>query len=108
MNLFSRFSSKEVDQFARSLVADIVKRYPSNMDTNRTVQMSVERLTRILENTFEKAREFQALNKLGIYRKARLSNTFKWELKENGYSDDFIDVATEGLVVYLSKGSLTQ
>ena len=34
------------------------------------------------------------------YKKARLANAFKWELKELGYSEKFVEVATEGLVVY--------
>lgn len=104
MGLFSYFSSKEADEFAQTLVADIVKRYPPSMDQGNTSKMSVERLTRILEGTFEKAAEFQAKNQLGLYRKAKFTNTFKWGLKEHGYSADFIDVATEGLVVYITRG----
>lgn len=108
MGLFSFFSSKATDEFARSLAADIVKRYPPSMDKGNTAKLSVERLTRILESTFEKAADFQANQRLGLYRKAKLTNTFKWALKDHGYSDDFIDVATEGLVVYVTRGSPTK
>ena len=42
--------------------------------------------------------------KLGIYKKAKLGNTFKWELKEMGYDEKFTETATEGLIVYLTRG----
>jgi hypothetical protein len=42
-------------------------------------------------------------HKLGVYKKARLGNTFRWELEDRGYSKAFIETATEGLVVYLSR-----
>ena len=38
---------------------------------------------------------------LGVYRKARLGNTFRWELTEMGYSKPFVEKATEGLIVYI-------
>jgi hypothetical protein len=50
-----------------------------------------------------KAVEFKNEHKLGVYKKARLGNTFRWELEEKGYSKTFIETATEGLVVYLAR-----
>ena len=44
-------------------------------------------------------------HKLGVYKKARLGNTFRWELEELGYSKKFVETATEGLVVYLTRKS---
>jgi hypothetical protein len=40
---------------------------------------------------------------LGVYKKARLGNTFRWELEEMGYSEKFIELATEGLIVYITR-----
>lgn len=98
------FSAGDVDQFARSLTEEIAKRYPPAIDQRKETKISVDRLTRILEGTYSKAIEFQKERKLGLYRKARLLNTFKWTLKELGYSEQFVEVATEGLVVYISRG----
>jgi len=47
----------------------------------------------------------QREHKLGWYKKAKLGNEFKWELKEIGYDEKFIDVATEGLIVYVTRPS---
>lgn len=104
MALFGSVSSKQVDEFARGLAQDIAKRYPPTMDTGSTERkISQKRLSTILEEAFGKAVAFRNQHKLGVYKKARLSNTFRWELTELGYSEKFIEMATEGLVVYISR-----
>jgi len=104
MGLFGSASGKDVDNFAKNLAQDLAKRYPPSMDKGAAERkLSQKRLTTILEDAFGKATEFKNQHKLGIYKKARLSNTFRWELQELGYSDRFIEVATEGLLVYISR-----
>ena len=104
MGLFGSASGKDVDQFAKGLAQDIAKRYPPTMDKGASERrISQKRLSAILEDTFSKATEFRKQHKLGVYKKARLSNTFRWELQDLGYSDKFIELATEGLVVYISR-----
>ena len=67
--------------------------------------LSEKRLSGILEEVCNKALAFKNQHKLGVYKKARLGNTFRWELEERGYSKMFIETATEGLVVYLARKS---
>lgn len=106
MAWFGSVSSKDVDQFAKGLAQGIAKRYPPAMDRGSAERkISQKRLTAILEDTFGQASAYKQENKLGVYKKARLSNTFRWELEELGYSKRFIEVATEGLVVYISRKS---
>ena len=104
MGLFGSASGKDVDQFAKSLAQDISKRYPPTMDKGAAERkISQKRLSAILEDTFGKATEYRKQHKLGVYKKARLTNTFRWELQDLGYSAKFIELATEGLVVYISR-----
>ena len=104
MKLFGGVSGKEVDEFAKSLAQGIAKRYPPGMDQgNAERKISQKRLTVILEETFGKASVYRDEKKLGVYKKARLSNAFRWELEELGYTKQFVEVATEGLVVYISR-----
>jgi hypothetical protein len=103
MGIFDRFSSKDVDQFAKSLAADISKRYPPSLDQAKEKKVSQNRIARVLEDAFKKAVDFKAHKDLGVYRKARLGNTFRWELTELGYSKPFVEMATEGLVVYITR-----
>ena len=102
MGIFDRFSSKEVDAFAKSLAVDISKRYPPSLEQAKEKKISQNRIARVLEEAYRKAMEFEAAKPLGVYRKARFGNTFRWELTELGYSKPFIDMATEGLIVYIT------
>ena len=103
MALFGSVSGKDVDTFAKGLVQDLAKRYPPALDKGNERKISQKRLTSILEDTFSRAIEFRQQHKLGVYKKARLGNTFRWELQEMGYTDKFIETATEGLIVYITR-----
>ena len=105
MALFGSVSSKEVDAFAKELAEDLAKRYPPTVDQKSGQSLSEKRLSGILEEICNKALAFKNQHKLGVYKKARLGNTFRWELEERGYSKMFIETATEGLVVYLARKS---
>ena len=103
MGLLSSVSGKGIDEFAKTLAQDLAKRYPPALDKDGARRLSQKRLTAILEEVFSKAVAFKDQHKLGIYKKARLGNTFRWELQELGYSEKFVETATEGLVVYISR-----
>jgi len=101
---FGLFSRSKVDEFAKSLAQDIGKRYPPAIANNPDQLVSQKRLSSILEDAFTRAHEFNREQRLGMFKKAKLGNTFKWELKEMGYDEKFVDMATEGLIVYLTRG----
>ena len=103
MVLFGMISSKEVDAFARELADDLASRYPPTLDQSNAAGLSEKRLSPILDEICNKALAFKNQHKLGVYKKARLGNTFRWALEERGYSRMFIETATEGLVVYLAR-----
>jgi hypothetical protein len=103
MGLFSKVSSKDINAFAEGLAEAIAKRYPPAMDAAEKRKVSANRLTKILEDAFDKADSYRREKDLGWFQKASFGNAFRWKLKELGYSDRFIDVATEGLIVYVSR-----
>lgn len=105
LNIFRTKTSRETDEFVKSLTADLIKRYPPELDNSNIHAISTNRLTRILEETCEKATEFQKNKNLGIYGKARLGNKFKWALIEAGYKKSFVDMATEAIIIYISKST---
>lgn len=101
--LFFKFSGRKIDAFAGQLAQQIAAKYPPELDTTSKKAIPEKRLTRILEEVFVAARAFKDENKLGLYKKARLSNSFRWELSQLGYSPEFIELATEGMVVYITR-----
>lgn len=91
-----------VEAFAKALADDIAKRYPPALDQDPSKRPSVNRLTRIVEDACEKAKAFRVEHRLGWFGKAKLANAFRWELAELGYRKDFVDMATEAIVVHVS------
>ncbi len=103
MALLGSVSGKDVDAFALGLAQDLAKRYPPALDKGKERKISQKRLSSILEDTYARAIEFRREHNLGVYKKARLGNTFRWELQDMGYSANFIEVAVEGLIVYITR-----
>jgi len=103
MSIFSIFSSQGAIKFGIDLADMFSKKYPPSLAAKGLDKLSVERTTRILENIYAVAQNHQSLAKYGIYKKARLCHAFKWRLIELGFSRTLVDLATEGLVVYLNK-----
>lgn len=103
LSVFKKNQTVDLKIFACSLADDLAKRYPPELDKTPGAQVSISRLTRIMEDLCQRVVEFQANNKLGWIKKAKLANNLKWELTERGYTKKFIDFATEAIVVHLNK-----
>lgn len=101
--LSSIFIKAPISEFARTLAEDIAKRYPPELDKQPGKRPSVNRLTRIMEDASNKAVAFQDQHGLGWIGKAALGNAFRWELSGLGYQKDFVDFATEAIVIIISR-----
>jgi len=108
MGLLDKLVGKDVDEFAKKLADMVAKRYPPTLDQSKEKRVSANRITKVLEDVLEEAARYGKQNRLGVYKKARLANSFKWQLTELGYTDKFVEIATEGLVVYTTRGSETE
>ena len=85
------------------LAQELARRYPLTLDGKGMPRISADRLSKILEKVYRNAQSIQADKKFSYFHKTRLCHAFKWHLLDSGYSREFVDLATEGLVVYLSK-----
>ena len=102
MTMLNFKNSKMVDEFAIKLATELAERYPPELENSQPRRRNPQRLAKAFDATFNNALEFQREHKLGIYGKARLGNTFKWELKRLGYPDDFVDLTTGSLVKFVA------
>ena len=102
MGFFGSVSGKQVDDFARSLVGEIAKHYPPEQKADSVRKISQKKVASVLEGALNKAVDFKKQHKLGIYKTARLGNTFRWALKELGYSEAFVEALVKDLVIRLS------
>jgi hypothetical protein len=103
MKLFGSLFNKELETFAKTLAQDLAKRYPPALENSPEKKISPNRIAKVLEEAVGKAVQFNRDQKLGMLGKAKLGNTFRWELKELGYSDKFVEFATEALIVYITR-----
>jgi hypothetical protein len=101
MWIFKAFDTRELEEFATGLATDLGRRFPpaSEARTDPGVQHQVNV---ILEGLAARAVRYREQHRLGIYRKAKLGNIFRWKLKELGYSPAFIQRATRQIVTRLA------
>ena len=96
--------TKEVDEFADSIVADLVKRIPpSGIDA--PAKKAAERLRKTHDAIFGRIESFARTQSLNIYKKARLGNRVKWALMDAGYPSDFVDTLTIELLSVVTHAS---
>jgi hypothetical protein len=90
-------NTKDVDAFATQLAEDLGRRFPPASE-QRTDPGAKHQLGVILDGLATRAVRFRDEKKLGLYKKAKLGNVFRWKLKDLGYSDEFVDKATNAIV----------
>ena len=103
MSLFRIFDFSDEKALAEVLVLHLTKNLPPKLLNERRQVLSAKKVSRLLEQAFETARDQQAKSGTNFVKRAVLANNFKWALREKGYPQDFIDVATEGLLVELGR-----
>lgn len=101
MAMFGFFNTKELDEFAAALAADLGRRFPPSSES-RTDPGAQHQIKVILEGLSARAVRYHEQHKLGVYRKAKLGNVFKWKLTELGYSAAFVERATKDVITRLA------
>lgn len=101
--IFRPFFPSRIQEFASNLAGDIARRYPASIANSPEPLVSQRRRSEILENIFSQARVFSQENRLGIFARIRLGSALKWRLKEMGYDEKFVDMATEHLVASVAR-----
>jgi len=99
--MLKMFDTRELEEFTANLAMDLGRRFPpasqARTDTGAKHQLKV-----IMEGLAARAVRYHEQNRLGVYRKAKLANTFKWKLKELGYENEFAESVTKDLVTRLA------
>lgn len=95
------FNTRELEEFATDLAEDLKRRFPPASEA-RTDPGAQHQIKVILQGLGARAVRYRQEHKLGIYRKAKLGNVFRWKLKELGYSDQFVERATKEIVTRLA------
>jgi hypothetical protein len=95
------FNCKGVDEFADSVVADLVRRFPPS-GVGVPARKAADRLRKTHDAIFGRIENFARSQNLNIYKKAHLGNRIKWALLEAAYPADFVDTLTIELITVVT------
>jgi hypothetical protein len=101
MALFGLIDTTDLEQFAVTLATDLERRFPPASEA-RTDPGARHQIKIILEGLGARALRYHSEHQLGIYKKAKLANVFKWKLKDFGYSNEFAERATKDIITRLA------
>ena len=97
------FNTRDVDEVADAIVADLVKRLPPAPGPH--TRKTADRLRKTHDVIFARLEQFAGSRKLSIYKKARLGNRVRWALREAGYAPEFTDALSYELVTVATLAS---
>ena len=90
--LFDWLDARAAVECGATLAEFVVERIP-----NKNPKKAPEALAKL----FAHIERFKQDNKLNMYKKAKLANTFRWKLVDYGYTNEFVDEMTKEVLVHL-------
>jgi hypothetical protein len=96
--MFNRQRSREVEDYAASLAREFAGRCPVAAHH----QAAKTTLARAVDEVCNRAAVFQKERRLGMFQKAKFGTSFKLQLKEIGYPEDFVDTLTRQVLLTMS------
>lgn len=88
--------AEKAKEFGESLAVYFIKNIP--IDDKADEKKFASKTIKVLNTMAKQLVDFKKDNKLNIYKRAQLSNTFKWTLKKAGYNNTYINELTIWLV----------
>ena len=103
MSLFSFLDFRKEKEFAAELANFISREISPQQLRDNAHKLSINAVTRSVEKMYQRALEYQERQpRMGWVRRSVLANQLKWSLRDKGYDEGFVDMATEGLVIKLA------
>jgi hypothetical protein len=83
------FNAGEAVLFAQEIVREVNRLFPPTDQKGKAIPAKTYQ--KKFDGLVTRIRTFSAKHKLNIYKKAKLLNTIKWEMKDAGHEDNIID-----------------
>ena len=90
------FNATSAKAFGTELADSFIGSVP--LDAKLSGKKFEQKAEATLKRLSQRIDEFKSRNKLNVYKKAQLGNSFKWALKDGRYEQVYIDRLTEWLV----------
>lgn len=95
------FNTRVSDEFALSLARDLITRIPL-ATLSEPKRGTSGKQTKAMQALYARVDKFKHDNPLNFYKKAKVGNVLKWELKTAGYPKIFIDQITNDIILRLT------
>lgn len=102
MGWFTGMLSRRPGEFAEVMVDKICRQFPPASEPQLAKKGAQRRLEGVLEHIMNDLDAFQKEMQLGWIGKARLGNALLWKLTDRGFSKQFAEAVTEGIIKYLA------
>lgn len=102
MGFFTGMVSSRPIAFADAMVDKISRQFPPASEPQLVKKGAQRRLEGVLDHVMSDLDAFQREVRLGWIGKARLGNALLWKLTDRGYSKQFSESLTEGIIKYLA------
>lgn len=83
------FNADDAVLFAQEMVRDINRLFPPKDQKGKAIP--AKEYKKKFDSFLVRTRAFSQKNKLNIYKKAKLLNTIKWEMRDAGHEDIVIN-----------------
>ncbi len=97
--MFDWFNAKAAKQFGSDLARMVMQQLP--LDAKLIARKLESKREFIVKKMAAEISDFRQREKLNVYKTAQIGNTFRWDLKEAGYDNEFIETLTGFLVAKL-------
>jgi hypothetical protein len=99
--LFDWFDAKEVSLVGIKLAEDLSNELAKV--NNKHSKKEVVNRAKVIQKVFSQFDQFKQKNKLNFYKKSKLINEFRWRLAEIGQENEFVEIMTKELVLYINQ-----
>lgn len=96
------FQTREIEKFGKDLAKDFSNKFPMKLVSANTKETD-KKFAIALADLHCSAVQFNREHKLGVYKKAKMSNVLKWELHEQGYDDALINEVIKSMLIAMAK-----
>ena len=93
------FDTREAKAFGTALANDFIRQVEPARKLPQ--QKFAKKADAALAKIARDAAEFSQSHPLNVYKRAQLTNQFKWAMKDAGYDDAYVDKLTDWLVLKL-------
>lgn len=102
MRFLENIFSNVPNEFATLIVEKIARQFPPESEKLLVKKGAQRRLEGVIGLVANELDDFQKTRQLNWLGKARFGNSFRWQLTDRGYSKEFVEALTEGIVRHLA------